>query len=503
MMTKGEFIDLVKDPGRAMEFAVDEFQSLVEQFPYCQPLRYLQLRCLADKQSIQYPSTLKVTSAYAPDRGRLFRLIHATSEQGGLTGLGIENHPDETAIANSEGEVAASDDFPALTVMQPEVEEPAPDATTGIGDATEAEPIKPFEPAPDTVQANKLTADLQQVTFTEDNDDETAAQEALILRLKELDLWPEDEPMSEAEGKTDPATAPISHLHENEPTVTAQVGIIEKDAASAKYDGSTETLSGHDPNPEPALLTDYFSIPGTADSGGVDLKDQNDAGRLQEARIAIEGNKQTFIDWLKLFGGKSPSPPPAGRSEKRSETGGSVDGKRTNEMVAEREEKNTGPTGENELTKAKVVYSKADAGRKPSRPSPADSDEITASVSHGSRGPAVSENPVVKKPLPDPMLVTTDPPKTKLPPEQLIERFISEEPRITPSKSTFYSPVNMARKSVMETEDLVTETLAGIFARQGNFLKAIQYYEILSLKFPEKSRYFAGLIQELNKKLNS
>jgi len=85
---------------------------------------------------------------------------------------------------------------------------------------------------------------------------------------------------------------------------------------------------------------------------------------------------------------------------------------------------------------------------------------------------------------------------------KIIEQFIQQEPRITPMKA-YNNPVNMARKSVQESDELITETLAAIYAQQGNFEKAISFYEKLSLKIPEKSAYFAALIKDLKNKLNS
>jgi hypothetical protein len=82
---------------------------------------------------------------------------------------------------------------------------------------------------------------------------------------------------------------------------------------------------------------------------------------------------------------------------------------------------------------------------------------------------------------------------------KLIEKFIKEEPRIKPSKTAFYNPVNMARKSVQESDEFLTETLARIYAKQGNIPKAIRAYQKLSLKFPEKTVYFAALIEELKR----
>lgn len=64
-------------------------------------------------------------------------------------------------------------------------------------------------------------------------------------------------------------------------------------------------------------------------------------------------------------------------------------------------------------------------------------------------------------------------------------------------KKEFYSASAMAKKSVEEDESFVTETLAKIYALQGNTEKAIKAYHTLSLKYPEKSSYFAARIKKL------
>ena len=82
----------------------------------------------------------------------------------------------------------------------------------------------------------------------------------------------------------------------------------------------------------------------------------------------------------------------------------------------------------------------------------------------------------------------------------IIDAFISNAPKISKPKASFYSPINMAKQSVTDDLNLASETLARIYVNQGNFLKAIKIYEVLSLKFPEKNRYFATLIKETKQK---
>jgi hypothetical protein len=85
---------------------------------------------------------------------------------------------------------------------------------------------------------------------------------------------------------------------------------------------------------------------------------------------------------------------------------------------------------------------------------------------------------------------------SSLSPSELIDRFILANPRIEPVKDRQDKPLEDISKPPEETDGgFVTETLARIYVNQGYYSKAIDIYEKLSLKFPEKSSYFASLIE--------
>jgi len=84
----------------------------------------------------------------------------------------------------------------------------------------------------------------------------------------------------------------------------------------------------------------------------------------------------------------------------------------------------------------------------------------------------------------------------------IIERFIKEEPQIRPQSSDKLDNENKAKKSSEDRDEMVTETLAAIYTDQMLYHKAIASYKKLMLKFPEKSRYFASKIEQLEKKTN-
>lgn len=84
---------------------------------------------------------------------------------------------------------------------------------------------------------------------------------------------------------------------------------------------------------------------------------------------------------------------------------------------------------------------------------------------------------------------------------KIIDEFIKKDPQITPPRPEQIDTENKAKRSAEDHNDLVSETLAKIYIEQMLYHKAIDTYEKLSLKFPEKSRYFADLIQSIKKKI--
>ncbi len=96
------------------------------------------------------------------------------------------------------------------------------------------------------------------------------------------------------------------------------------------------------------------------------------------------------------------------------------------------------------------------------------------------------------------VLTESESPSKKQLQADLIDKFIVSNPRIEPNRVKTDVPVEDISKPYTEEKGgFVTETLARIYVSQGYYSKAIDIYEKLSLKFPEKSSYFASQIEKV------
>lgn len=80
----------------------------------------------------------------------------------------------------------------------------------------------------------------------------------------------------------------------------------------------------------------------------------------------------------------------------------------------------------------------------------------------------------------------------------LIDKFIDQKPKIKPA-TTIEKTINLADESNVDQSMLMTETLAKVYLEQKKYKKAIKAYDILILKYPEKSGFFADQIRAIKK----
>ena len=82
----------------------------------------------------------------------------------------------------------------------------------------------------------------------------------------------------------------------------------------------------------------------------------------------------------------------------------------------------------------------------------------------------------------------------------VVEDFLNQEPtRIVLKENDTLAEVREEKVEKEDENEILTETLAGIYIKQGKFENAIKIIRQLSLKYPKKNRYFADQIRFLEK----
>ena len=86
--------------------------------------------------------------------------------------------------------------------------------------------------------------------------------------------------------------------------------------------------------------------------------------------------------------------------------------------------------------------------------------------------------------------------------KEMYDTFMESRPKTKLSFRAEGKPVDAASLGTSPYSQYITETLAQIYVKQKLYDRALNAYEILRLKYPEKSGFFAGRIAEIKQILN-
>lgn len=149
-------------------------------------------------------------------------------------------------------------------------------------------------------------------------------------------------------------------------------------------------------------------------------------------------------------------------------------------------------------TAPKPTSKKPQAPLKEVRPQPTPAPTAVQSPTDASLSPFANFLLTLKHEVPTERMVEV--PVSQRDPEMeraILEQFLQVNPKIKPVRNAPMGE-NLALRTP-NVSGLVTETLANHYYDQGMHEKAIQAYEILKLKVPEKSAIFAARISEMRK----
>ncbi len=85
--------------------------------------------------------------------------------------------------------------------------------------------------------------------------------------------------------------------------------------------------------------------------------------------------------------------------------------------------------------------------------------------------------------------------------EKAIENFIENEPKISKLKKEETQLIT--KEKTDDISHLMTETLANLYVEQRLYTKAIEAYQVLQEKYPEKTEAYAAIIEDINQQKNS
>lgn len=466
-MNKAELTERIIDPKRIAKADLPELKSLAEKYSFSPIFSLLLLSGLSQHDDFSFEEELSEHAYRIPDRIRLFHLTHdiQTSVE-----VSLEETPEndmvhetlETPVSLEEElntELSKENETAEIQDEIVSTEEIPPYPTFDTEEISETEVVeeKNLEPeeeenlaseTSDTFEAFELDKS-EEIETLEENDgvdealDDNQEQETPVIDFSSL----ENSQDEEQENEEVPEVEETIEVEAREESKSTTADNLEVDMYAAAVSRSIELEVSEneiDSSTEPAEVSAVVEEITTSEK---EEEDQTEPASINATtNEKAEEEPKDFFAWL------------AAKKEEKEQP-------KIKELVE------ATPT----VPETIIDERKVEVEAKETPQNPTDKTEIEEEIKEQKEG------------------------KSKV--DSIIEKFISEEPQISRPKKEFFSPSKVAKKSLDESSLPVSETLAQIFAAQGNYPKAIASYEQLMLKFPEKKSFFANQIKKLKQKL--
>jgi hypothetical protein len=472
-MNAQQIISWMSQPGNLGKDASAQLDALTQTFPYFQTAHLLYIKSLHNENSFLYNNQLKVSAAYVTNRKVLYELITKKAVAAKEVAAAV-------AVAVKEAEVKEE----VEEVVEKEVVEKEKEEIKNVAEVVKEEPKEIIQPEfpkkrfvsnPDEWESGMLRQ-LQLLHHWK-----TTPAELLAKKTEEIFQTPSTEKIIEKEIVETSASVEKPIVEEEKtPTAADEINtllyVLVEPGESEDLSQAEEEISVANEETENWEVTVLENEPEqTEEPETTEILQKKEPVYIPQDEVSQEIIREAISSSIELeVDGTMPSLEELG-----------IPNRDLN--YAKRDEKR-------EIRKE---IEKEIVAEKPEIKTPAEELTFTSWLKQITPGEKVEEakKPEIKTEIKQEVVENKAPVKP-----DLVEKFIKEEPRIKPpSKTSFFNPVNMAKKSVQDNDEFITETLARIYAKQGNIPKAIRAYQKLSLKFPEKSSYFAALIEELKR----
>ncbi len=530
-MKASQFTQLLHQQDQLSEWTYEALAQLVTQYPFCQNLRLLLMRKSQLEQNQHLEQNIRTAATYSTNRSHFYHFFRAgggfqeslnpfqmaerflKDQETSIPRASIPTEEPDAALsfdlaenADAEEDISHEIHFSNRSAMEDddstefnldehlrkfreEKEDPSsklerPDFVERgehvffLEDLIESEQTFPVEDAILEEDNEPQEIKEEEVAEEQSNDeDSTPAVEEPLFEDQEIASAEAEEEREEAE-EIMPEPVPdtlevVAEEGEEEDTpqtvedfnLNFELSNIETPPASDELMETPEPIAEEETT---TLAEEETPITLTSAAAEIPLEITNLSSDEQATPLPRPAPKASFSSWLQQF--QAPRP---------SETATSKEQEPVKEAVAEEVQEPVAPEPpvlEEEPKKEETV----------SPPTP-DSEEAK---------PKAKKNKTKKKKARKIKSLKDLEAKDQAPSEE-----VKASPKKQKKQKKKVKIRSFAAQSLNEDDDIASETLAIILAKQGAYNKAIRIYERLKLIYPEKSSFFASKIDELNKLL--